>query len=354
MKQKDKLVNFELLRILSMFLVIVGHYIFHGLKSNDNYINWDVTNVWGWANYISMELIYIIACIAVNCYIMITGYFCISKTEYRWNGIIKTILTTLFYSFVFLALAYYLNKDISNSMVVNSLLPIHQEQYWFVTAYVGLMMVAPFLSRLATMLNKRQYLFLLGVMFVLSFEYLYGRVYAGLRSIIFFSFLYLIAGYVRLYGISPRWKERKGLVVIALWIGLFAIATLTNIIFCDKTHFLLRSSSNDCMIIFLSFAVFVYFAYSDIKSKPLIVLSRVSPYVFGVYLVHDNPIFRKDLWNVLIPSQYSIPVAIHCLVVAASILILGVVIDYLRQQLFRFAKIDKIGSWMASKLPLLQ
>ncbi len=42
-----RLANFELLRILAMFLVIVGHYIFHGLKTNDNYIYWDVSNLMG-------------------------------------------------------------------------------------------------------------------------------------------------------------------------------------------------------------------------------------------------------------------------------------------------------------------
>lgn len=45
--KSNRLVNFELLRILAMFLVIVGHYIFHGLKSNDNYIYWDVSTFWG-------------------------------------------------------------------------------------------------------------------------------------------------------------------------------------------------------------------------------------------------------------------------------------------------------------------
>lgn len=307
----------------------------------------------GGVNYVLIELTYIIACIAVNCYVLITGYFCINKTELRWNGIIKTIIATLFYSIVFLVLAWLLGKEVTTSSIINSLLPIHQEQYWFVTAYVGLMLIAPFISRLVSVLNKKQYQILLALLFVLSFEYLYGRVYAGLRSIIFFSFLFLIAGYVKLYGVPQKWKENKGIVVLIIWFVLFGIATLTNIVFCPKDEFLLRSSSNDCMILFLSVAVFVYFAYTDISYKPLVILSKISPYVFGVYLVHDNPIFRKDLWAAVMPEHTVLPIAFNCLFVALIIFFIGVGVDFVRQQLFRVVGINNLGQRLASKLPQL-
>ncbi len=336
-----------------MYLVVVGHYIFHGLKANDSYIFWDVSTILGGAEYVLTELTYIIACIAVNCYVLITGYFCISKMEFRWNGIIKTIFATLFYSLGFLLIAYSVGKNISKQMIFDSLLPVRQEQYWFVSAYIGLMLVAPFLSRLVAVINKRQYQILLCILFLLTFEYLYGSLYGGARSILFFSFLYLIAGYIKIYGVSQKWKEHKGLIVLLIWGMFFSIATLTNMILCDKHHFQLRSSSNDCMILFLSVAVFVYFAYTEIKKHSLIVLSKLSPYVFGAYLVHDNPFFRKDLWNILIPSQYYIPIACHCLLIAMMILFIGVVVDYMRQKLFIILTVDNMIDLLTKRLPSL-
>lgn len=307
----------------------------------------------GGVNYVLIELIYIIACVAVNCYVLITGYFCINKTEFRWNGIIKTVIATLFYSIAFLVLAWLLGKDVTPSNIMDALLPIHQEQYWFVTAYVGLMLIAPFLARLATVLNKKQYQIMLALLFVLSFEYLYGRVYAGLRSILFFSFLFLIAGYVKLYGIPQKWKDNKGVIVLLIWFFLFGVATLTNIVFCPQEKFLLRSSSNDCMILFLSVALFVYFAYTNISNKALIMLSKISPYVFGVYLVHDNPIFRKDLWAAVIPEHTILPIAFHCLLIALIVFYIGMAIDFLRQQMFGIIGINNIGERLATKLPQL-
>jgi len=64
--------NVEILRVLSMFLIIVSHYIYHGLKNSPNHINDDITTVMGEANYVTMEFLWIISCIAVNCYVMIT------------------------------------------------------------------------------------------------------------------------------------------------------------------------------------------------------------------------------------------------------------------------------------------
>ncbi len=39
--------NIELLRVLSMFLIVVSHYIYHGLKSNPLHMYYDVTTLVG-------------------------------------------------------------------------------------------------------------------------------------------------------------------------------------------------------------------------------------------------------------------------------------------------------------------
>ena len=123
---------------------------------------------------------------------MITGYFCIDKTDFRWRGIVDIYCTTLFYSVAFLLLAFILDKEVTKRTLLLSIMPIRQELYWFVSSYIGLMMVAPFFARFASLINKRQYKILLGTLFVISFEYLYGCLYAGFKSILFFSFLFLL------------------------------------------------------------------------------------------------------------------------------------------------------------------
>lgn len=352
MKQVSKRnVSLDCLRILAMFLVIVSHYIFHGLKTNELHVYYDVTSMYGCANYILIELLYIISCTAVNCYIMITGYFLIERCTYRWNGIVKTVTTTLFYSITFLLLYMLLHRDFSISMVKDSFFPIYSQSYWFVTSYIGLMLIAPFLSRIALTLNKKQYRTLIVVLFVLSFEYLYGRVYAGVRSLLFFSFLFLIAGYIKLYGVPFKWVKNKGMIMIVLWSLYFVMATAINLIFCLPTQYTLRSTSNDSMTLFLSLAVFVYFLCTNIPLKLESLILKIVPYCFGVYLLHDNPLFRRDLWTLIIPDHYIVPVAIQCLITCGLIFCIGIVFDFLRQKLFCCLKVNRLENYIASKLP---
>ena len=39
--------NIEVLRVLSMFLIVVSHYIYHGLKNSSNHTNYDVSTAMG-------------------------------------------------------------------------------------------------------------------------------------------------------------------------------------------------------------------------------------------------------------------------------------------------------------------
>lgn len=349
-KLTNRAINLDLLKILAMFLVVVSHYIFHGLKSNELHYSWDVSTVGGIMEYTIVELMYIISCVAVNCFVMITGYFCIERVDFRWKGIIKTITTTLFYSIIFLLLAKVTNKQITTPVIINSIFPIHQELYWFVTSYVGLMLIAPFLSRLAIGINKRVYMVLLCVLFIISFRLLYGKVFAGFSSIIFFSFLYLLAGYVKLYSIPQKWIDNKGYILLMVWGIIYLIVTCANVFLCEGTSFLLRSFSYDSLILFLSVATFIYFAYLRLESNFWKSLSKVTPYVFGVYLLHDNPIFRVDLWNKCIPTYYNIPIYFHCLIVSFVIFTIGIVIDYLRNKLFILIRIHKLEDRIATRL----
>ena len=221
--------NIEVLRIISMFLIVIMHYIFCGLKHNPFHQYYDLGSISGGVNYLTMEPLYLLSQVAVNCYVMISGFFLIDRNQYRWKGILMTIVNTMFYSLVFLFLAKASGTGVTNVELAKSIFPIHQWGYWFVTTYVGLLLVAPLLSRIASSLNKRQYQFVLCTLFILNFQYLYGTVYAGHRTIMFFGFLFLLAGYMRLHGI-PKWiLHWKVYLFILIWGLLFLFATTVNI-----------------------------------------------------------------------------------------------------------------------------
>lgn len=330
--------NVEILRVLSMFLIIVSHYIYHGLKNSPNHINYDITTVMGEANYVTMEFLWIISCISVNCYVMITGYFLIKEVQFRWKGILRTWMQTMFYSILFLLLFVLIGGSIQKGDILKSLFPIYFREYWFVTLYIGLLLVAPFLSRLAISLNKRQYQIMLVVLFIINFQFLYGRIYSGFSSIVWFSFLFLTSGYIRIFGVSKKWKKYSGRLVIVLWLFLFIMATLINVI--RHSQFELISSAYDGPIFFLSLVIFVFFLQKDCRGKMFNAIVMVAPYTFGVYLIHENPFLRDVLWDVLIPDFYGIPIILHCILVSIFVFIICICVDSLRSGIFRLCKLD--------------
>ena len=87
--------NIELLRIISMFMIVVYHYCCHG------YLIREV----GTAGYNTpiLWLIYTFCYSAVNIYVLISGYF-LCKSEFKWKKVLKIYIEVLFYSVIIFTL----------------------------------------------------------------------------------------------------------------------------------------------------------------------------------------------------------------------------------------------------------
>ena len=346
--EKQRQANIEALRVTSMFLIVVMHYIFCGLKDNPTHMYYDVTTLKGMADYLTMEPLYILSGTAVNCYVMITGYFLIDRFSFRWTGIIRTWFVTFFYSLVFLCIAFLLKEEVSRQVILQSFLPVHQNAYWFVTSYLGLLLIAPLLSRAAQSLSKKAYAWVLAFLFVVVFDYLYGRIFAGHRTIVFFSYLFLLGGYFRRYGV-PEWivKHRWG-VFAGVFMALFVLATAVNV--RSGSAFKLISSSYDGPVLFLSLSIFIIVLTSRGEGRIVSAWAKLAPYTFGVYLIHTNCFVNERIYA-LIPASFHYPILCHCFVFCIIVFVTCISIDFVRAYLFKLAKIDTLICKVGDKMP---
>ncbi|WP_423784422.1 hypothetical protein [Eubacterium coprostanoligenes] len=76
---------------------------------------------------------------------MISGYFLVTK-PFKLDRIIHVVLDTLFYSVAFFVIFSILNHEFSVVSMIRAIFPIVPMQYWFVTTYVFMMMLSPFLT----------------------------------------------------------------------------------------------------------------------------------------------------------------------------------------------------------------
>lgn len=348
----NRVVSIDVLRSLSMFFVVVSHYIYHGIKPRAELHGlYSFDTLAGGGNFLSMNALYIMSCVAVNCFVMISGYFLIEKMSYRWKGILKIWVETFFYSVSFLFLSMILGRQIVANDIIISFLPIWGQRYWFMTFYIGLMLLAPLLSRAVVNLSEKQYMLVLLLLFILNFQYLYGGIFGGFASLMWFSFLFLVGGFIKKYGCHPKIIKNKGRLLIGMWGVLTLMAFVINILKGGQTT--LVSTSYHGPIFFLSLSVFIFFASTDMHGRLVSFLSKMAPYTLAVYLIHANSFWGERLWDLFIPNTFVLPMFFYCLGGCFIIFFVSIAIDVFREEMFKLFKINNVVEKISSRLPLL-
>lgn len=345
--------SFELLRVIAMFLIVVWHFLMHGIGHRPVGVADDAASLF---NLCSMELIGCLSKVSTNCYILISGYFLVtSKT--KWEKIPKTWMPIFFYS-VGICLVFILcgNWDrVGWAGLGKAFMPLYFSEYWFATRYVALVALAPFLAMVAGGVSKKQYLLLLAILFVVNFEWLLGSQLSGNNSMLWFVFLFYVGGYVRLHGGcggTVRYGRLYFLLAAVIALGYqmwdFSIYPLFGAPFMIDYH------ANNGIEFFTALMLFMWavrLKMRDTRFSRLMV--KVAPLTFGVYLIHDNVWVRGELWHRwvhasgLYDSWAFVPV-----LAAVTLLVFWscIFIDSLRDRLFRALRVnDRIDRLFARR-----
>lgn len=339
MNNKDKpkysrIPNFEIMRTIAMFFIVLWHSCVHGLNDAGGG-SFDISSRFGVFNCLFTIFMCSITGVAVNLYVMITGYFMIDKVSFRIRRFEKIWLHTLFYALGFALLAFFISPDLLHIKIITDYFYVDLG-YWFVKKYLGLILMAPFLARLASILSKWSYQFLLAVLGIINvtiyapFATQMGDVNNG-YSLQWFIFLFFIAGYIRKY--EPLKGSRKVLSLFLLSWGSHFIYVLCERYLTDSITAPIPNLPYNGIIFFESYFLFLIFRDHNFKSiiwKPFVVLA---PYTFGVYLIHENPFTAPHLWQGdfspihLINSGYLIP---YIFVLSLGIFLVCSFIDSIR------------------------
>ena len=189
-KPQERSSNIELLRILSMFLVLMIHYIpSRTLPTHDTLAHDTLGTLF------DLEL-RSISFVCVNCFILISGYFGI-----RWK--LKSFSNLLFQILFWAIVCPVIVSAATDSFNMTDLFKtLYHNTFsrWFIEAYIGLYILAPMINRFIEKSTHRE----LGI-FILAF-YLFSTLFGYLgkaydfnkgMSIISLVGLYLIGAYLR-------------------------------------------------------------------------------------------------------------------------------------------------------------
>lgn len=324
----DRSSNFEILRIISIIMIVFCHFASHG---GFNFENSDLS-----LNRIWLYLIEMGGNIGVNIFVIISGYFLINNRNklFDLKKILKLWGKIFFYSiFIYFIFIFFLDEIFTLKTFVKAALPLLFTQWWFATTYMVLYILHPFINMLLNKLNKKTYQILLTILLFLwcIIPTFTTRKFEG-NSLTWFITLYAFAGYVRLYGLNYKLNVKHySILFLFFFLVTFASAILFTIIGAKipvfGKHAIYFYAKNRLPTFLISLSLFMVFA--NIKMKNYKWINIISASTFGVYLIHDHRLVRYYIWinlfqnssfqnsNLLIP--YSIGVSLivftFCLII---------------------------------------
>lgn len=325
--------NLDVLRILSMLLIILFHSIIHGGISEVMTINGGIVHL---AEY----FLYSITQVCVNIYVLISGYFLV-KSDFKFQKLIKLWMEVVFYSlFQRVLFIVFGIKPFSITSIVSCFIPVITGRYWFVTIYFGMYMLFPFINILIKAINKTQHaalnfmLFLLLSVTITIEPKLNVFNTGGGWGIVWFIVLYLSGAWFSLY-YSPNGKYLGKLIG---WFGISVIIVilvyLSNIFTPIKRlvmNLFRYDSATSYISSLLLFTAFLNMKFEKIKNHKLV--SYIAASTFGVYLIHDHADTSIWLWSKLNLSGYmgNISIVLYQIIAVIIIFAICIVIDIIRK-----------------------
>lgn len=331
--------NLELLRCIAMMMVVVLHYLGKGgLLGDMTAGSLSTVNMVAW-------FIECFCAVAVNVYMLISGYF-LCESSFKLSRLLQLWLQVWFYSVGVGLLAVVTGicpaEEVDIHYFLTLLFPISMEHYWFMTAYVFLYLLLPFVSMAVRKMSKGQMQVALAGLLIM---------FCGVKSVLpvrletdkkgydclWYLCVFLTAAYVKKYGIPVLNKKWKclGLYVLGA-LGILAETMCFHQIYLKtgSLELIMRIATeyNHIFPFLAALGLFLTFLTTDVSGVAAKTVIRVAPYTLGVYLLHENTGVRY-LWQDWLGADRitGIPGLIAGTLVSLVIVFaLGIVVDVVR------------------------
>lgn len=324
--------NFELLRIICMLLIVGHHIAMHGNYPAEQTIA---------ANVYVVRFFAIGGKLGVNLFVLISGYFMVNS-KFRINKLLRLFAQIWFYSILIFALLLILGKvEYSHGLLLNAIFPVSTNAWWFITTYVILYCLSPFLNILIKHCPQKWHLFLIIFLVVLqcAMQFAFRQWY--ISNVGWFVTLYLIAAYIRLY---PHKLFDSNKIALPISLSSFVIIAVFNMLWkinlWDMTN-----------IVCLVWSVATFCAFKNFRIPNNKVINTVAKTTLGIYLIHDHGLIRGLLWNELLKSTYHYQqntFVCYAAVAVLTVFAACMIIDLLRELLF--ASVNKLIKLITLKI----
>ena len=276
--------NMELLRMVSMLLVLVIH-------ANTAFAPWPIGQQSVLDNPVHCSLRFLIeslSVVCVNSFILLSGWFGI---KFSFKRLLSFVFQVLFFSLILSLLPSARGQGAHLFVDVFTL-----NQYWFVRAYIILFILSPALNLFAERASKVLFRNVLIAFFIMQTLFAYisnSNWFEDGFSPLPFIGLYLLSRYIRIH--KPAFSTLGKGADAGVYSGIALLITLLSVLLFRffSTGGRLYNYTNP-LVIAASVYFVLFFSKLNMRHSPAINWFAAS--AVGAYLLHMNPLFFQPYY----------------------------------------------------------
>lgn len=339
----------ELLRVVCMLFIMIHHFIVHvfypGLSVRDGNID---------PYRIVCVLINGFTYVAVNCFILISGYYAI---KFKVKSLFNLYCICVFYAVLTVLFSYFSEGiPFDRSLFYKVFFPFSHSSWWFIKCYVILYLLSPLLNKAVNSLQREEFVFSLVLLFVFNFYFGY---YWHLHNddgynVWQFVFIYFIGAFLRKY---PLLKLNRGRSFLLYVLCALIWSTLTLVSVKWKVPHWVPFNYHNPFVVVGAVGLFLFFLNSSFHLHWINVLAST---VLAAYLIQGGPVYKysRIFKDMVIGGGYSTSfevISMLLFVIFASIVVMGLAFCLekirvlLMAQVWRIYGFVKKGVWQSVK-----
>ncbi len=336
--------RFELLRIIAILMVVLSHFDLFGQEFR---LKGDVSL----STLVGSKIFIIYGQLGVDLFVLITGYFLGKRIPTVKQSINRSwkIWGEMFFYTVCLFIIFVVCKGqfLGIKTLVVSIFPFTFSVYWFVTSYIMLILLLPFINLMINKLNRKQFVILILISVIFNDLLPLVRNYNSTneRGLGVILTAYLIGAYISIFEVKLKHK----ILYLTLWLFMMYLIMFAFTAFWGPS----RGKGIAVSIFALVPAILIFLIASDTKPFYNSLINKLASTVFAGYLITEYPPMRTWLWKFLSFSniQNSFVAALLGLISVMFILFVIVfIIDSIRQKIFKVCHVDEFPDYIYNKI----
>ena len=353
MKLKVRESGIELLKIIAVFLIVISHaaQVLYMQQLYDicpkAYIN---------LNHVTTNIQHLILIFfryfgtLGNCIFFISSaWFLCDSNKRNTKKILQMIIDVWIISIIFLLVFVISGVNLSTDEIIKSIVPTTFSTTWFITCYLLLYSIHPYLNILVENISQEELLKINIVTLTIYFGggYLIKRDLFFGNDLILFIVIYLLIAYIKKYLNYVFSNNKLNVTLVLLGIlGNTGIVLLTNFLGLKvggllSEHMIHWSRNSSPFLLLIAIGLFNLFKNKKFTSKEVNKLSALS---LMIYLIHENSLvknyFYPEVFSVIYDKLGYSHIVIWVVLLAACIFIISALLGFIYKYMFQ--RITKI------------